>query len=291
MNTSVLTVSTLLCHRDMAMGLRCFRSLVDNSQEPVEFVIHDDGSLDAEDKSLLLDSARSGIRVARIIPRPEADAIIGARLAAYPHCAALRKRQAYGLKLFDVPFLNAAPVVRYMDSDVLFLRPIQGLFAMRDDQDCVFMQDHQNAYALRPWHLLSPGMRIPQKINSGLFALRPEMMDLDRTEWLLAKDLAVFHKLPWFEQTCWAWLASRHNGHVWDGAQIQVIEETTVFDDTLVAAHFVTPSRGRMKEVPDTSLSSARAPIEVRQHAMQPLHPAAYMAEMVLRSIRRRLPA
>lgn len=291
MNPPALTVSTLLCHRDMAMGLRCFRSLADYSQEPVEFVIHDDGSLDAEDKSLLLDSARSGFQVARIIARPEADAVIDERLAGHPHCAALRKRQAYGLKLFDVPFLSDTPVVRYMDSDVLFLQPIRGLFAMREDQDCVFMQDRQNAYALRPWHLLSPGMRIPQKINSGLFALRTELMDLDRTEWLLAKDLAVFHKLPWFEQTCWAWLASRHNGHVWDGAQIQVIGDTTVFDDTLVAAHFVTPSRDRMKELPVNSSVGARAPIEVRQQPMQPLHPAAYMAEMVGRSIRRRLPA
>lgn len=291
MISPALTVSTLLCHRDMAMGLRCFRSLADCSEEPVEFVIHDDGSLDAEDKQLLLDSARSGFRVARIIPRSEADVVIDARLAAYPHCAALRKRQAYGLKLFDVPFLSESPVVRYMDSDVLFLQPVRGLFAMRDDQDCIFMQDLQNAYALRPWHLLSPGMGVPQKINSGLFALRTEIMDLERTEWLLAKDLPVFHKLPWFEQTCWAWLASRYNGHVWDSIQIQVIDDRTVFNDTLVAAHFVTPSRSRMKELPSTPPPSARAPIEVRQQPMQPLHPVAYMAEVVSRSIRRRLPA
>jgi hypothetical protein len=290
MNTPALSVSTLLCHRDVAMGLRCFRSLADYSEEPVAFVIHDDGSLDDEDRSLLLDVSRSGIQVARIISRRDADAVIRDRLAAYPYCAALRARQAYGLKLFDVPFLSDAPVVRYMDSDVLFLQPLRGLFSMRDDQDCIFMQDHQNAYALRPWHLLAPGMRIPQKINSGLFALRTKIMDLDRTEWLLAKDLPVFHKLPWFEQTCWAWLASRHAGHVWDGRQIQVIEATTVFDDSLVAAHFVTPSRGRLGEFPATAPRSARAPVDVRQHAMKPLNPAAYMAEMVLRSIRRRLP-
>jgi hypothetical protein len=290
MKTSALSVSTLLCHRDMAMGLRCFRSLDGYSDKPIEFVVHDDGSLSAEDRELLLDPGRSGIRVARIVPRREADETIGAKLAAYPYCAALRKRQAYGLKLFDVPFLSEEPVVRYMDSDVLFFRPICGLFAMREDQDCIFMQDCLNAYALRPWHLLGRGMALPQKINSGLFALRPKVMDLDRTEWLLAKDLPVFHKLPWFEQTCWAWLSTQHRGFVWDVAQIGVVEASTVFDEGLVAAHFVTPSRGRLAEIASVPASTSQPAIAVRQQPMAPLNAVAYMAEMVARSVRRRLP-
>lgn len=288
MESSTLPVSTLLCHRDVPLGLRCLRSLAYASDRPVVFQIHDDGSLTAEDRTLLTDPAASGIS-AHIVPREQVDPVIAEMLARFPHCAALRKRQAYGLKLFDIPHFSPEPIVRYVDSDVLFLRATAGLFELTPQQDCVFMQDHQNAYAMRPWHLLDRRLSLPQRVNSGLFALRRSMMDLERIEWLLAKDLPVFHKLPWFEQTCWAWLATKQRGFVWDDAHISVVHAGTAFDDNLVAAHFVSPSRGRIHELPE-SIDLARLPrVHVAKQAMRWLNPAAYMAEMAGRSIRRRL--
>lgn len=289
MKPSPLTVSTLLCHRDVDMGLRCLKALTDCSDVPIEFAIHDDGSLSAEDRERLLNPQASGIVVASIVPRAEADAQMAERLAKYPHCAALRRRQAYGLKLFDIPLLSADPVVRYIDSDVLFMRPVSGLFDLRDDQDCIFMQDHQNAYAMRPWHMLDRRLKLPQKINSGLFVIRKKLVNLDKTEWLLAKDLPVFHKLPWFEQTCWAWLSEKYNGYVWDGEQVKVVETTTVFDAELVAAHFVSPVRSRMNEIALPAGRSTRASVPAIKHRMKRLNPAAYMVETVRRSIRHRL--
>lgn len=288
MESTMLPVSTLLCHRDVPLGLRCLRSVADASDRPVVFQIHDDGSLTAEDRDLLTDPDTSGIR-AGIVPREQVDPVIAELLARFPHCAALRKRQAYGLKLFDIPHFSPQPIVRYVDSDVLFLRATQGLFDLNSEQDCVFMQDHQNAYAMRPWHLLDRRLSLPQRVNSGLFALRRSMMDLERMEWLLAKDLPVFRKLPWFEQTCWAWLAHEQRGFVWDDAHIGVVQAGTVFDDKVVAAHFVSPTRGRIHELPEF-IDLRRLPsVQVVKQPMRRLNPAAYMAEMAARSIRRRL--
>src|SRR4030095_11710098 len=123
----------------------------------------------------------------------------------------------------------------------------------------------------------------------GVSGLRTTLMDLEKTEWLLAKDLPVFHKLPWFEQTCWAWLSGEHRGYVWDDARIKVVESTTVFDDGLVAAHFVSPVRGRIHEVPASADPRRLPPVPVAKLPMRRLTPAAYMAETVARSIRRRL--
>ncbi len=287
MKPQALTVSTLLCHRDVDMGLRCLKSLADCSDVPIEFTIHDDGSLTAEDQERLLNPQTSGI-AARIILRTDADALMGERLAAYPHCAALRKRQAYGLKLFDIPFLSVDPVVRYIDSDVLFMRPTLGIFDLDDDEDCVFMQDHQNSYAVRPWHMLGR-LKLPQKINSGLFVIRRTLANLEAIEWLLAKDLPVFHKLPWFEQTCWAWLSQGHRGYVWDSVQIKVVEPTTEFDERLVAAHFVSPVRSLMNGIAPIS-TLGRHPVAVERQPMKGLNPAAFMVEAVTRSVRHRLP-
>lgn len=284
----MLSVSTLLCHRDVPLGLRCLRSLAAASDRPIHFQIHDDGSLTEDDRALLTDPAAGGL-AATIVPRTDVDPLMAELLAPFPHCAALRKRQAYGLKLFDIPHLSPDPVVRYIDSDVLFMRATQGLFDLGEDQDCVFMQDHLNAYTMRPWHLLDPRLALPQRINSGLFAIRRTLMDLDRIEWLLARDLAVFRKLPWFEQTCWAWLAQRQRGYVWDETPIRLVQASTVFDDSVVAGHFVSPTRGRIHEVPESLDLHRLAPVRVAKRPMRPLNPAAYMAEMAARSIRRRL--
>ncbi|MEJ7687551.1 MAG: hypothetical protein WKG52_11445 [Variovorax sp.] len=286
MKPQVQTVSTLLCHRDVDMGLRCLKSLADCSHEPVEFAIHDDGSLTADDQARLLDTEASGI-AARIILRADADALMDERLAPYPHCAALRKRQAYGLKLFDIPFLSVDPVVRYMDSDVLFMRPACGLLDLGDNEDCVFMQDHQSFYAMRPWHMRGR-LKLPQKINSGLFVVRRTLANLESIEWLLAKDLPVFHKLPWFEQTCWAWLSHGHRGYVWDSEQVKVVQPTTEFDESLVAAHFVSPVRSRMNEIAPGAVAG-RQPVVVGRQPMKALNPPAFMVEVVKRSIRNRM--
>ena len=196
----LVTVATLIGHRDAAMAVTCLGSLVDCSRQPLRFRVHDDGSLDASDKAQL--AARLG--AVEFMDRAAADAAMASRLAKYPFCQRMRERHILGLKLFDVPLLCGEKETAFCDSDILFLRPFEDLFAWPDDRTgCLFMQDWQEAHSIRPWHLLpGSGIRLPQRFNSGLFFLRQSRYDLAVIEELLARDCPVFQRLPqWLEQT------------------------------------------------------------------------------------------
>ena len=80
--------------------------------------------------------------------------------------------------------LLASGDLAYCDSDVLFLKPFKGLFSWPDEKcSAIFMQDIQDAYSLRPWHVYPiGGIRLPQKLNAGPFLFRTSEYDLDFVE-------------------------------------------------------------------------------------------------------------
>ena len=140
MTDAPVTVATLVGHRDAAMAVICLGSLVDCCRQPLRFRVHDDGSLDAADKAQL--AARLG--AVEFMDRAAADAAMASRLAKYPFCQRMRARHILGLKLFDVPLLSGQKEIAFCDSDILFLRPFDGLFTWPDDETgCLFMQDWQ----------------------------------------------------------------------------------------------------------------------------------------------------
>ena len=49
----MLEVHNLACHRDVSMALICLKSLLATSQEKLQLIIHDDGSLTDEDQALI----------------------------------------------------------------------------------------------------------------------------------------------------------------------------------------------------------------------------------------------
>jgi len=221
----------------------CLGSLAKHSRDPVRFRFHDDGTLTDEDREQLFGQ----LPVHSFVSRKEANVIVKERLSLYPYCAQFRRRYIYGLKLFDAPLLAVGDDLAFCDTDILFLRPFSHLFAWPDeDTGCLFMQDYQNAYAFRPWHLaLQRKLKMPQKLNCGLFYFRKQHYDLDFIEWLLA----LYHKLfavrhHWVEQTCWGALALNGNGHFWSEEQVRVIRGESCLTEDLIAAHFVTPVRG-----------------------------------------------
>ena len=68
-----------------------------------------------------------------------------------------------------------------------------------------------------------------------------------------------------------------------------MVHAGTRFDGNLVAAHFVSPSRGRIGELTESIDLAGLPRVPVAKQPMRRLNPAAYMAEMAARSIRRRL--
>ena len=245
----MLRVSTLICHRDVPLGLHCLDSLV-KSVPGASLVVHDDGTLTNED----VESLSKTLPVAEFVPRRRADELVHEALRRYPACSRMRGENVLMLKLFDVALMSVDADIRYCDTDVLFFRSTSDLLERAPGEPAaVFMQDSNHAYSARPWHLLRfPELRLPGYLNSGLFMYRRDAFDLDYLEWLLSKDAirTVFTRIAvWAEQTCWAALAHRAGCGLWDAARIAVVDARWRLDSRAVAAHFVSSSRYRHAEV------------------------------------------
>jgi hypothetical protein len=273
------SVRTLIGHKHLDVGLQCLASLLRFSSEPIRLLIHDDGTLTAADReTLVADLPGSGI-----VTRAEADAIVQPLLKRYPKCHAYRERHPLALKLIDMALLESDELA-YCDSDVFFLRRHTGLFAWPNAQTgAMFMQDIQDAYSLRPWHVYPIGqIRMPRRTNSGLIFFRRAAYDLDFVEWLLGQQKleGVFAKRAhWIEQTCWAALGWRAGCYLWSAGQFIIATQAmTALSDEIVGIHFVAAARSKLNDFLKRSYgssSSVVAPILIRSlpaRMSSPLH-------------------
>jgi hypothetical protein len=237
-----MNVSSLICHRDVAMGIECLGSMA-RSVDDIRFTLHDDGTLTGEDRAVL----RRALPVDVIVERRDADEAMTEKLGRYPACRRARGENVLMLKLLDVA-LRSDGDIRYCDTDVLFIRPAVGLF--ESPGRAVFMHDIDNGYAVRPWQLWpGNGVRLPRCLNSGLFAFPRVQFDLDYLEWLLSRERfrRIFaHIAVWAEQTCWAALAFRAGCRLWDPRRIAVVDPKWTLSERTVAAHFVSSARDRL---------------------------------------------
>ena len=279
-------VATLIGHRDVELGLRCLGSLLDAAEEPLVFQIHDDGTLTESD----LERLATRLPIGRVVGRIEAEARMVELLSHHPAARALRTGYIYGLKLFDVPLLAGADDVAFCDSDLFFFRRVRGLFAWpAKETGALFMRDWQEAYALRPWHVLRHReCRLPSRLNCGLFFLRGGSYDLDLMEWFVAKNYPVFQKLPWLEQTCWAVLAHRINARFWSEEQISTIRNETSLSGNLIAGHFTSTVRSLLSPA-EARRDLTRPPERMLTMPMPRLSAARLAAEQTARLVRRKL--
>jgi hypothetical protein len=114
------------------------------SSEPINLLIHDDGTLTRADREKLM----ARVTGAGILSREEADSFVQPLLKRYPKCRAYRELHPFALKLIDMALMQSEELA-YCDSDVLFVRPHKGLFSWPDlKTSAIFMQDIQDAYSL-----------------------------------------------------------------------------------------------------------------------------------------------
>ena len=242
---SGVRVRSLICHRDVSMGVQCLGSLA-RSVAGARFVFHDDGSLTDEDVAELTDK----LPVEAVVRRAEANEYISDLLAKHPSCRRARAENVMMLKLFDVALIGGGDIC-YCDTDVLFFRKTAGLFKWtQNDPAAVFMRDSNHAYAARPWHLWGRDrIRLPKYVNAGMFMFRREKYDLDFLEWLLSVERMRSiqrHIAWWAEQTCWAAMAFRAGCGLWDREQIAVVGDDWALGERTIAAHFVASSRHKL---------------------------------------------
>jgi hypothetical protein len=265
-------VVRVLAGRDSAsMAVRALPSLARRSDRPLAFVVHDDGTLDERHRERLREAIPGTVFVAR----PEADARIDPRLDRFPACRAFRRTNPLALKLLDIPMLADGDDVAICDTDVIALRPFSGLFEWPDaDTTAVFMPDSQNAYALRPWHLLGArGVSLPRGLNTGLVLFRRTTHDLEFIEWFLGRAFAVYRRIPkWVEQTAWAALANRGRCRLYDARQVRVVESARcVTDPALIVGHFTSSVRHLWPAVEPHGVAAAGPRTAVRTYPVRPL--------------------
>lgn len=267
---ALVSVRTLLCHRDVDLMIGCWRTLVSCSADPVATVVHDDGSLTAEDEAAIL----AAIPRCRLLHRREADALMAERLARHPAARAFRAGSVWGLKLLDVVLAEPGDCY-YVDGDVRFFQPFRGLFCREALAGrSVFLRDTVwAAYSVRPWHLRDRrALRVSAAVNTGLTLVDRARFDLDFVDWFLAQP--DWRVIPaWTEPTCWAALAARTGGHAVDPVQLTNLYPSARVTSETVGAHFLSAYRQRFHRELAAPPRPAGPPVPVRFQPLGTLGP------------------
>jgi hypothetical protein len=161
--------------------LLCFASLQAHLPERVTPVIFEDGTMTPDGRGHLL----------RVVPWSElvgAD-MLEARLdrllpvASFPSLRARRPGFPLLRKLTDI-HLGASNWTLFLDSDMLFFRRPEALVSWFGRPHALFMQDVTYAYGYSAALMKElAGRDIPDRINSGLYALHGPRIDWDRLEY------------------------------------------------------------------------------------------------------------
>ncbi|WP_165223581.1 hypothetical protein [Aquisphaera insulae] len=207
---------TLTYHRDVKWATGCLRAARTYLRDAFEFFLMEDGTLTADDKARL----REELEGVRFLEREELDDRVSPALRGKPHCQAYRARFGQALKLIDVGLLAGGPFAQ-CDSDILFIRPTEGMDRRGLDEGIVSMQDTNSAYSVsyRNRHFGGGRIRLPLSFNSGFMFVGKGAFDLDFIEWFLGHD--IYQATAWvIEQTAWAALAGRHGARYFAPDQV-----------------------------------------------------------------------
>lgn len=227
-----MEVRALVCEAHVPFAVACYASAVKRSNEPVELVVHDDGSLSAAS----YDKLRAGVPGVRMVSRQEADDVVAPLLKGRPALREWRAQNPLALKILDTVLLSSAHTYRYVDSDVLVQRPVSQLWPAGAP---TFMQDVYSAYSARLSWLLRPGRRVPGRLNTGVMSFPSMLVDVDALEHFRQRFASRVNP-QWSEQTAWAWLAAPHSPRLLDPSQVMVAGGDR--DDACVL-HFVRSAR------------------------------------------------
>lgn len=217
------------------------------SEDEFEFVVHEDGSLSADD----LKSLASSLKLADIITRKQADAEMESALARHPRCAAFRRTYPLALKMFDFVHFAKDEVASFIDSDIYASKRFSRFFEMDSQVSFRFMRDRRSAYSLRPWNV-SGCMRLRERINTGIAQIRRRDGLFDSFEEFLGLP-QWRHITPWIEQTAFAYVASQENVRVFKPESCAMAESAASKAAPIV--HFTGTFRSSMPANPDGALS------------------------------------
>ena len=198
MSSAPKPVWTLVGTSTFDAALICLGSLREFCRDSFELHILSDGSLTPEQKNEF--TRLPGTHVANDDGLREK---VEAQLAGFPVLAETYRRNVYLKKLVDIPIV-AGPACCFIDSDILFFRPVSGLFETTRSHDRI-AEDRSVTPGLRD--LLSFRGRLHGYLNCGFMdGTFPSLADAERTlqRWRDTKNNVV-------EQLIWAVAKSRQS--------------------------------------------------------------------------------
>lgn len=194
---SPIKVCTLTCARDYRMAKICYTSLLRLSAQPISLTVYQDGTLSPEQCAEL--KGTEGI--AEVVNVRDFVEQIDEHLKGHPRTREFCWKHPNNVKLLVVPALFGFPF-RYLDSDILFVRPFADLF-IEDDRPLFGKEMFDSGYSGKFWKLKQLAPRgMPSRANCGLLQIPASSYSLDFVEWFLSKPELQF--VPnMVEQTIW----------------------------------------------------------------------------------------
>jgi hypothetical protein len=264
------------------MARQCLVSMLAYSTNPINLVVHDDGTLTETD----VETLRTSLVRCSFVSRREADERMAPILARFPAARKFRERCAVGIKMLDLFYTEQSETIAYCDSDVLFFHPYCDLFLLPDPTiRMVTMKDHLQSYSVYPWHLeRQRQLKLAASVNCGMLAFRRSCYDPDLVEWFFSlPDLRAHNQ--WTEQTCWAMLAARANAWQWDPSQVRIIAGLRDLRMDPIVGHFVTAFRKFLPREEETR--SSRDPIRINIVPGSDCHPLRLLRDEFARAATR----
>lgn len=223
-------IHTVTSHHHLPMYLTAIKSLLRYDLD-VAVVVHDDGSLDARDVTLL----RDHLPGVTYIDRPNADEQMRRILARYPHCQRLRDRVVNALELFDNLLLAPAARIINMNSDVLFLEEPADLIAWIAGDDPSIVGVFEEKPAGQAAFLERRGSRFPPHVTTALACLHPDTCDLELVESVLAETTPDWFTAQNVYPLLYEHQAARRAARFFDAATYQA---SGIFTDGAVFRHY-----------------------------------------------------
>jgi len=239
----------LLCHRgDHLCAIWALKTLYRTSGLRWPAVIHVQGVCTASMQRRF----RAHVPDARVIQQDEADARVLQALAdRHPRLLDARRQSPFMMKLIDPVLLGSAERIVILDSDVLFFRDPRELRAHVEQAPAdawLFQRDPASTYNVTEDVAASAlGIRIPERVNSGIAVVPRSLVDFDLCEQLLEHP-DVRRPSGWIEQTLFALCAGARGRVEYLSPSYLISLERGLDYSAFTARHYAGPSRALLTE-------------------------------------------
>ena len=239
----------LLCHRgDHLCAIWALKTLYRTSGLRWPAAIHVQGVCTAA----MMRRFRRHVPDARLIVQDQADArvreVLGDR---YPRLVDARRQSPFMMKLIDPVLFAQAERMVILDSDVLFFREpceLRTHVEKAAADTWVFQRDPASTYNLTEADAASAfGIRMPERVNSGIAVVPRSLVDFDLCERLLAHP-DVRRPSGWIEQTLFALCAGARGRVEYLSPSYVISLERGLDYGGVTARHYAGPSRPLLTE-------------------------------------------